>query len=300
MSNNLRGVPLAKMDLSGKDLSGKDLSGKDLSGMDLSGIILTGANLTGANLTATILTGVILTGANLTGANLTDADLSGADLTDADLSGADLTKAIIKETIFRNTNISGTIFNNVQLSDAKILDVDLTTANLSGAGLSGSIASLSIEDIRRMSKNHRPTIFQPPKNPSIIRNQKLRRMSSKTSKSTSKSKKEKCITIAIVAHGTMFPDNIVDTKLFDGVKISSASGGMGMVGIHGVSTSIPSVNNKYDQHVSYELKGYRTYIENMLNLCLTNPNINYSGLIEPITNIALLILLGKRKRNKSE
>jgi len=44
----------------------------------------------------------------------------------------------------------------------------------------------------------------------------------------------------------------------------------------------------------------RRDIENMLNLCLTNPNINYSGLIEPITNIALLNLLGKRKRNKSE
>jgi hypothetical protein len=44
----------------------------------------------------------------------------------------------------------------------------------------------------------------------------------------------------------------------------------------------------------------RRDIENMLNLCLTNPNINYSGVIEPITNIALLNLLGKRKRNKSE
>jgi len=34
--------------------------------------------------------------------------------------------------------------------------------------------------------------------------------------------------------------------------------------------------------------GDRRDIQNMLNLCLTNPRINYSGIVEPVTNMALL------------
>jgi hypothetical protein len=34
--------------------------------------------------------------------------------------------------------------------------------------------------------------------------------------------------------------------------------------------------------------GDRRDIQNMLNLCLTNPRINYCGIVEPVTNMALL------------
>jgi uncharacterized protein YjbI with pentapeptide repeats len=65
-----------------------DLSNASLRGLTLAKADLSGADLRNADLRGAILSGAALTGANLAGANLFKAVLDGADLARANLIGA--------------------------------------------------------------------------------------------------------------------------------------------------------------------------------------------------------------------
>lgn len=86
------------------DLTGADLRGLDLARANLSRVDLTDANLTGANLYRVNLSRADLSGADLSGANLFEADLSGCILAQADLRDANLRNAFLN-----SANLAGAI-----------------------------------------------------------------------------------------------------------------------------------------------------------------------------------------------
>ena len=253
---------LYDVDFTNIDLSSCNLTSTSLSETKLP-VNLSGLNLSRADMSKMDLTGTNLTGTNLTGANLTKADLTNVDLTGANLTDANLTKANVKGTIFNNTNITDAIFDNVKLSDAIISGVDLTKANLSKAKVPNSL--INFEDLVKMKADYRPPVFYDSVSVVNIRNDTLRRVN-KSRKSKSIQKQEKCITIAIVAHGTMTRNPIVDTQLFKGVNIALATGGIGLYGLHGVNSESTTIPSRYDKDKDYLTMMGKTYSENTMYL----------------------------------
>lgn len=101
----------------GVDLRGVDLRGKPLAQMNLSG-----ADLSGADLRGTKLGEVNLTGANLTGAKAAGAFMTFAKLDRADLSGTTFTDAMMYGVSLRGATIEGTNFSGAELRDAIWVD----------------------------------------------------------------------------------------------------------------------------------------------------------------------------------
>ena len=253
---------LKDVDFTNIDLSSCTLTNSWLSETKLP-VNLSGLNLSRADMSKMDLTGTNLTGANLTDVNLTKANLTGANLTGANLTGANLTKAIVKGTIFNNTKVTSANFDNVKLSDVIISEVDLTTANLSKAKVPSSL--INFEDFVKMRKEYRPSVFYDTGSVLNIRNNTLRRIN-KSRKSKSIHKQEKCITIAIVAHGTMTRNPMVDKELLKGVNIALATGGIGLYGLHGVNSSSQTIPSRYDKDNDYLTMMGKTYSENTMYL----------------------------------
>jgi len=120
----------------GEDLSEQDLRGIDLSGLKLSGGIFRNAILSGTNLKESILSGADFSGADLSKANLAFTDLSAAKLTDADLTGADLsnsklTDAILDDAVLDNASFKKSLMGNISAKAASFFEADFSHAILS-------------------------------------------------------------------------------------------------------------------------------------------------------------------------
>jgi len=171
----LRGLDLAKRDLSGikftsADLSKTNLRGANLEEADLCGADLSGANLEEANLNkarysqGTIWphgfkyqnSGAFGPQANLRGANLRGADLSGLDLSGANLEGADLTGANLFQTDLSHANLKGAslqdafLFNTL-LGEVSFEEVYLDTAIYNESTLLSATDKLLLENMANLA-----------------------------------------------------------------------------------------------------------------------------------------------------
>lgn len=120
VEKDLRGAPLAGVDLSDSSATKAHLSGADLGRADLSGAKLPGADISGAQ----------LWGANLEGADLSYADLSKSDLSFALLKGANLLRADLSESHLMKADLSGAKFSEANLSGTNLIKVLYTTDEL--------------------------------------------------------------------------------------------------------------------------------------------------------------------------
>ncbi|MCP4366371.1 MAG: hypothetical protein GY800_13895 [Planctomycetes bacterium] len=117
-------------------LCNNQINGLLLSELDLSGSSLVGANLIGANLVKANLKGTQLFGANLSGARLDHANLSDANLGSANLSDAKLPHANLERTSLFGANLSRVQMGHAKLSEAILTFTTLSHASLPGANLS--------------------------------------------------------------------------------------------------------------------------------------------------------------------
>jgi len=147
---DLRGAPLACLDLSGRDLSGCDLSGADLRGASLRRTRLDRARLSGARLEYADLSDASLVGIEATAADFTRAYLDRAVLDDAVLAGAQLTDAWLRGASLDRVQAAGAAFDRVRgdglrargaifigasFTGTRLDDADLSGADLSAASL---------------------------------------------------------------------------------------------------------------------------------------------------------------------
>ena len=181
---NLAGVQMPRINLTGAKFTGANLKGANLRGAILDGCDFFSANLAEADLSEASfvgadLRGVILRGAKMRGAKLPDVDLragrllsgGGAggglafmrtdmghvDLTRADLSGArlsnvDLDQATLNQADLSGADLTGAVLTRAKLTGTKLQgprmrDCDLTKANLSGAQMEGAaLANANLRD----------------------------------------------------------------------------------------------------------------------------------------------------------
>ncbi len=161
---DLRGVSLAKRNLSGADLRYCELGRADLSGADLTDALVQHANLDRALLEGTTLSRAKFYQAALTRCNLKnvhnakegqfiEADLSFSDLTQSNFDSADftdarlgqatldhgsfksaiLTRAILARSVLNNCIFDGALLDNARLYQARGRDISFKDAILVGA-----------------------------------------------------------------------------------------------------------------------------------------------------------------------
>lgn len=135
---SLRGLWLAKANLSNADLTWLDLREaylKDakLMEVNLAQACLRNACLDSANLCNAILVESDLTRAYLREAKLTNANLSGATLDKADLYNANLSRANLQGANFRRADLYNANLSGADLRGANFSQADLSNANLSDA-----------------------------------------------------------------------------------------------------------------------------------------------------------------------
>lgn len=133
-----RGEGFANDDLRGIDLSGLKMSGVDFNEAILTGVCLRQSDLSAANLTGANLEETDFSGAILRGASLTEADFSRADLSQADLSDA-----LMVDTIFEKASLINAVLNRVSAKDANFTGANLSGASLEEAHLQGCVFSKS-------------------------------------------------------------------------------------------------------------------------------------------------------------
>jgi uncharacterized protein YjbI with pentapeptide repeats len=136
-----------------EDLEGLDLSDLDLSGAVFEDCVLSGCNLTKARLSKTIfrrcaLPGVPLAGASMVEAELTVCDLAGADLTgatldkavlnDSDCTGAKFDQARLATATARRTTFAGATFAGTAIRECDFRQADFEGATLDGISLGKS------------------------------------------------------------------------------------------------------------------------------------------------------------------
>jgi uncharacterized protein YjbI with pentapeptide repeats len=109
---------LGGLDLSAIDLSGASMKRAGLARSNLSGARLAGADLLRANLEGADLSGAVLAGANLSDARLRGAKLAGCDLTDATLDGALFTRADLSGIKAAGAKGKGAVFSGARLDRA--------------------------------------------------------------------------------------------------------------------------------------------------------------------------------------
>lgn len=134
--DNLVGVDLAKVNLSGFDfflanMVRANLNTCDLQQADLRGALLRKANLNQAELTQT----------DLTGAYLVEADLSWSKLLGADLSYANLARANLMRANLMGANLSQANLIQGNLDTAFIIGANMNSADLRWANLNGTVLS---------------------------------------------------------------------------------------------------------------------------------------------------------------
>lgn len=95
----------------GQNLSGLDLRRVNLSGFTTSSLIMTDSDLRGAFLLGTHFNGAMLKNSNLGEANLTGSVFRGGDLYNTDFAGANLTSAAFIGPQMVGANFAGAIFN---------------------------------------------------------------------------------------------------------------------------------------------------------------------------------------------
>ncbi len=113
----------------------QNLSGLDLSAMDLSGVSFRAAVLDGANLSRTSLRGADLNSASCSGcrfaaASFDEAILDEADLTGSDLTGASLVRASLANTVVQRARLMRTRFDDARAPGASFVESDLSGATL--------------------------------------------------------------------------------------------------------------------------------------------------------------------------
>lgn len=118
--NNLKGIKL----------NGVDLTGANFMGVDLSYADLTGANLTNANLEKTNLNNANLTGADLMCVNLTEAKLTNANLNSANLTNANLISVNLNNTNLINANLNSANLNGAYSKDSKFIAANFEKSKL--------------------------------------------------------------------------------------------------------------------------------------------------------------------------
>ncbi|HBE17427.1 MAG TPA: serine/threonine protein kinase [Cyanobacteria bacterium UBA11149] len=111
-----------------RDFACQDLSGLELPKLDLSGGNFREAQLTGANLQGSNLSGGTFSQANLQSANLKDANLVGAFFNFANLGAADLRGADLRSAHISNTNLKSADLSGANLTGAKITEEQLKQA----------------------------------------------------------------------------------------------------------------------------------------------------------------------------
>jgi hypothetical protein len=135
------------IDWSGCDKSGEDLSGVVLGFMNLTGTDFTGAILTDANMALATADGAIFTNATLDGANLFGVSLTGANFTDASVRNVNMQNTTVENANFggadlASANMTGaTEFNNVSFAGASIPLLNLGNTTIDGADFAGSSGS---------------------------------------------------------------------------------------------------------------------------------------------------------------
>ena len=145
---NLRGIYLARRDLSGADFSETNLTNANLYRADLADAKFHGSRLVRANLAQANLRGVKGDSANFNCADLGEALLAGARLREmkflsdgsntATLEWADLRDADMRGAIMRGANLKGADFRCTNLDGADLRKADLDFAVLAGASLRGA------------------------------------------------------------------------------------------------------------------------------------------------------------------
>ncbi|HBB32424.1 MAG TPA: serine/threonine protein kinase [Cyanobacteria bacterium UBA8803] len=111
-----------------RDFASQDLSGLELSKVDLSGGIFYQAKLAKTNFQGSDLSNADFGQASLNRANLRDANLGRAYLSNADLEGADLRGADLSFAYLNNANLRGANLCGANLSNAKITEEQLALA----------------------------------------------------------------------------------------------------------------------------------------------------------------------------
>ena len=116
-----------------RDFASQDLSGLDLHKVDLSGGIFHQAKLARTNFQGADLSNADFGRASLNRSNLRDANLGRAYLSYADLEGADLRGADLSYAYLNHANLKGANLCGANLSNAKITEEQLTQAKTNWA-----------------------------------------------------------------------------------------------------------------------------------------------------------------------
>ncbi|HEY9832155.1 MAG TPA: serine/threonine-protein kinase [Stenomitos sp.] len=116
-----------------RDFASQDLSGLDLHKVDLSGGIFHQAKLSRTNFQGADLSNADFGRASLNRSNLRDANLGRAYLSYADLEGADLRGADLSYAYLNHANLKGANLCGANLSNAKISEEQLTQAKTNWA-----------------------------------------------------------------------------------------------------------------------------------------------------------------------
>lgn len=116
-----------------RDFASQDLSGLDLHKVDLSGGIFHQAKLAKTNFQGADLSNADFGRASLNRSNLRDANLGRAYLSYADLEGADLRGADLSYAYLNHANLKGANLCGANLSNAKISEEQLTQAKTNWA-----------------------------------------------------------------------------------------------------------------------------------------------------------------------
>lgn len=116
-----------------RDFASQDLSGLDLHKVDLSGGIFHQAKLGRTNFQGADLSNADFGRASLNRSNLRDANLGRAYLSYADLEGADLRGADLSYAYLNHANLKGANLCGANLSNAKISEEQLTQAKTNWA-----------------------------------------------------------------------------------------------------------------------------------------------------------------------
>ena len=140
---DLRGIQLARAQLSGAHLEGIDLRSAHLEGANLSyacldNADLRSAHLEGVNLSYAHLNGARLRNAHLKCAFLANAHLEGADLAGAHLEGASLAGAHLEGAVLASANLEGASLWGVFAQRALVQNAHLGGASLVGAHFEGA------------------------------------------------------------------------------------------------------------------------------------------------------------------
>lgn len=128
-------------------IRGMNLARSDLSSVQLNDANLFNANLSHANLHLAELQEADLSGADIGGACLSHAILIGADMNDAYLRGSNLFRANMRGADLRHTELYKAQLIKANLSETQMQDACLYKTNLTGASLEG--ANLSRANLYR-------------------------------------------------------------------------------------------------------------------------------------------------------